>query len=84
MNPKKAKVLETLDNSAHVHDTSLRRSLNIAAHPEEHGWRRSLLTAAIVVPLTGISAVLTDFSRVLIARSDDEAWDRAEPPDTSA
>jgi len=76
MNQKKAKMLESLDESARVHDTSIQRSLNIAAHPEQHGWRRSLLTAAVVVPLTGISAMLTDFSRILVAHSDDEAWDR--------
>jgi hypothetical protein len=76
MNEKKAKVLESLDESARVHDTSLRRSLDIATHPEQHGWGRSLLTAAIVVPLTGISAIVTDLSRFLVQHSDDEAWDR--------
>jgi len=81
VNPKKAKVLETLDESARVHDVSLRRSVDIATHPGEHGWRKSLLTAAVVVPLTGVSAMLTDLSRVLVAHSDDEAWDRQTPPD---
>jgi hypothetical protein len=81
MNPRKAKVLESLDHSAQTHDTSLQHSLEIAAHPEQHGWRKSLLTAAIVVPLTGISAVLTDLSRVLVSHSDDEAWDRVPPGD---
>ena len=84
MNPKKAKVLETLDESARVHDVSLRRSVDIATHPTEHGWRKSLLTAAVVVPLTGVSAMLTDLSRVLVAHSDDEAWDRQAPPDPPA
>ena len=81
MNPEKAKVLATLDESARVHDASLRRSLDVVAHPDQHGWRTSLLTAAGVVPLTGISAVLTDLSRAFIARSDDEAWGRQLPPD---
>jgi len=84
VNPKKAKVLETLDESARVHDFSLRRSVDIATHPGEHGWRKSLLTAAVVVPLTGVSAMITDLSRVLVAHSDDEAWDRQTPPDTPA
>jgi len=83
MNPEKAKVLATLDRSARVHDTSLHRSLDVVAHPGQHGWRKSLLTAAIVVPLTGISAVLTDLSRALIGHSDDEAWGRQLPPDAS-
>ena len=84
MNPKKAKVLETLDESVRVHDDSLRRSLDVVAHPEQHGWRKSLLTAAVVVPLTGISAVLTDLSRALVARSDDDAWDRTTPPNSDS
>ena len=83
MNPKKAKMLETLDESARVHDQSLQRSLDIAAHPEQHGWRKSMLTAAVVVPLTGISAMLNDLSRVLVSHSDDEAWDRPSPPGTA-
>ena len=82
MNPEKAKMLATLDASARVHDASLHRSLDVAAHPGQHGWRKSLLTAAVVVPLTGISAVLTDLSRAFIAHSDDEAWGRQLPPDT--
>ena len=82
MNPNKAKVLETLDRSARVHDESFQKSLDIAAHPEQHGWRKSVLTAAFVVPLTGISAMLTDLSRVLISHSDDEAWGQPSPPDT--
>jgi hypothetical protein len=77
MNPKKAKTLETLEESARVHTTSLLRSLDIAAHPEQHGWRRSILTAMVVLPLTGLSAVITEVNRFLVSQSDDEAWDRA-------
>jgi hypothetical protein len=80
MNPEKAKVLATLDESARVHDASIRRSMDIVIHPQEHGWRKSLLTAAVVVPLTGVSAVLNDLSRIFVARSDDEAWARQLPP----
>ena len=80
MNPKKAKLLETLDESARVHSASLLRSLDIAAHPEQHGWRRSILTAMVVLPLTGLSAVITEANRFLVAQSDDEAWDRSSPP----
>lgn len=79
MNQNKAKVLEILDRTAAVHDASLKRSADIVTNPGTHGWEKSLLTAAVVVPLTGVSAVLTDLSRVLIARSDDDAWDRVPP-----
>ena len=79
MNPRKLDVLNTLDDAAKVHDESLKRSIDIVAHPERFGWRTSILTAAVVVPLTGISAVLTDLSRVMVARSDDDAWNRQLP-----
>jgi hypothetical protein len=82
MHPKKAKLLEMLEETARLHEISLKRSVNIALHPEEHGWDKSLLTAAIVVPVTGFSAILNDVSRALLAQSDDAAWERGEgePP----
>ena len=84
MSSKKADVLNTLDDAARIHDESLKRSFDVVAHPEQHGWRKSILTAAVVVPLTGLSAVLTDFSRIMVARSDDEAWNRQLPPSSDA
>ena len=80
MSSKKIDVLNTLDDAARIHDESLKRSLEIVSHPEQFGWRKSILTAAVVVPLTGLSAVLTDFSRIMVARSDDEAWNAQLPP----
>jgi hypothetical protein len=80
MNSRKLDVLNTLDDAAKVHDESLERSMNVITHPEQFGWRQSILTAAVVVPLTGLSAVLTDLSRVMVARSDDDAWSRHLPP----
>ena len=80
MNSRKLEVLNILDDSARVHDESIKRSMDVIAHPEQFGWRKSILTAAVVVPLTGLSAVLTDLSRVMVARSDDDAWSRQLPP----
>jgi hypothetical protein len=80
MHPKKAELLKRLDETSRLHDVSLRRSVDIAVHPDRHGWRTSLLTAAIVVPLTGVSAVFADVTRVLLSRSDDEAWERGTTP----
>jgi len=84
MHPRKAEILKRLDETARVHDASLEHSLKVAANPGQFGWRRSVLMAAIVVPLTGVSAVLNDLSRVLITHSDDEAWDRSLPPSDPA
>ena len=83
MNSRKLDVLNTLDDAARIHDESLARSFDVVKHPEQFGWRKSILTAAVVVPLTGISAVLTDLSRIMVARSDDEAWNRQLPPPTA-
>ena len=76
MHPKKEEMLKKLEDVSRIHDASLKRSLDIALHPGRLGWRTSLLTAAIVVPVTGMSARLTDASQFLLRRSDDEAWDR--------
>ena len=84
MSSKKIDVLNTLDDAARIHDESLKRSFEIVSHPEQFGWRKSILTAAVVVPLTGLSAVLTDFSRIMVARSDDEVWNRQLPPSTAS
>ena len=83
MHPKKEEMLKKLEDVSRIHDASLKRSLDIALHPERFGWRTSLLTAAIVVPVTGMSAMLTDASQFLLKRSDDEAWDRGSPPSDS-
>ena len=80
MNPNKVDVLKKLDEAARVHDAALEQSLNVVTNPGQFGWRKSLLTAAVVVPLTGVSAVLTDMSRVLLSRSDDDVWERKPPP----
>jgi len=80
MHPKKEEMLKKLEDVSRIHDASLKRSLDIALHPGRFGWRTSLLTAAIVVPVTGMSAMLTDASQFLLKRSDDEAWDRGSPP----
>jgi hypothetical protein len=82
MNSRKLDVLKTLDDAARIHDESLKRSFDVVKNPEQYGWRKSILTAAVVVPLTGMSAVLTDLSRIMVARSDDDAWNRQLPPTT--
>jgi len=80
MHPKKAEMLRKLEEASRVHTAALQRSREVVTNPGTFGWRRSILTAAVVVPLTGLSAVVSDVSHVLIAHSDDDAWDRGEPP----
>ena len=75
MHPKKAEILQRLEETSRVHDAALERSKNVVTNPGQFGWERSLLTAAIVVPLTGVSAVLNDLSHALLSASDDSAWD---------
>ena len=85
MHPKKAEMLQRLEEASRVHDAALERSLNVVTNPGQFGWERSILTAAVVVPLTGVSAVLNDLSRALLSRSDDSAWDHGggSPPKPS-
>lgn len=83
MHPMKAKVLAQLAETSRIQDDSLRRGLRVVAAPGKYGWAASLLTAVVMLPLTGLSAVLTDVSRVMIARSADETWERVPPPRSS-
>jgi len=80
MHEKKAEMLKRLEETSRVHDAALERSVNVITNPGEFGWQRSILTAAVVVPLTGVSAVLTDLSRAILSHSDDSAWDYGSPP----
>jgi hypothetical protein len=79
MHPKKAEMLRKLEEASRVHTAALERSREVVTNPGTFGWRRSILTAAVVVPLTGLSAVVSDVSHILIAHSDDDAWDRGDP-----
>ena len=80
MHPKKAETLKRFEETSRVIDAALERSFNVVTHPGQFGWERSLLTAAVVVPLTGVMGVLNDLSHVLLSRSDDSAWDSGSPP----
>jgi hypothetical protein len=80
MHPKKAETLDRLKEASRIHDAALQRSFNVVTNPGEFGWEKSLLTAAVVVPLTGVSAILTDLSHTLLSHSDDSAWDIGESP----
>jgi hypothetical protein len=80
MHPKKAEMLSRLEDASRVHDAALERSFNVVKNPGEFGWEKSILTAAVVVPLTGVSAIITDLSHALLSRSDDSAWDHGGPP----
>jgi hypothetical protein len=79
MHPKKAEMLRKLEEASRVCTAALQRSGEVVTNPGTFGWRRSILTAAVVVPLTGLSAVMSDVTHVLIAHSDDDAWDRGDP-----
>ena len=80
MHPKKAEMLSRLEDTSRIHDAALERSFNVVRNPGEYGWEKSILTAAVVVPLTGVSAILTDLSHALLSRTDDAAWDYGSPP----
>jgi hypothetical protein len=74
-------MLRQLDAITQIQDAALREGLDAVAHPTEYGWAGSLITAAVLLPLLGVGALITDFSHVIVARTDDAAWDRFDPPD---
>ncbi len=84
MHHRKASLLRRLDEVTRRQDATMRTGLGIVSRPSQHGWVASLATAAVILPLTGVSALSADLAYVLLARSDDAVWDRLEPPDRPA
>jgi hypothetical protein len=82
MHPKRAEALRSVEQASRAYDESLRRGVHTVMHPQEHGWRASLVTLAVFLPLTVVSAALIDVSEIMLKRSGDEAWDRAFPDAT--
>jgi hypothetical protein len=81
MHPEKAKLLAGLRDIARMKDEMLREGLAVAGDPRRYGWDGSLLTAAVMLPLTALSAVFTDVSIVLVSRTPDATWNKAFPTD---
>ncbi|HEU5186621.1 MAG TPA: hypothetical protein VFU01_18760 [Gemmatimonadaceae bacterium] len=76
MHPMKAKALDKVAEISRIQDASLQGGLRVATNPQTYGWIGSLVAAAVMLPLTGLSAVITDVSQVMIARSSAETWER--------
>lgn len=83
MHPSKAKVLALMQQTASLVDDALRETVRIVASPRQHG-AAFVGTALLAFPLIAFSAVLSDLSYVMIARSNDADWDRVPPLDPPA
>jgi hypothetical protein len=83
MHPKRAEALRSVKRVSRAYDESLRQGVRTITHPRENGWRASLLTLAVFLPLTVVSATLIDASEIMLRTSGDEPWDRAFPRATS-
>jgi hypothetical protein len=79
MRPKKAELLAGTEQVSRAYDGMLHQAIHAVRHPQQYGWRGSLATAALGLPLMGIGAVLSDLSCVLLACSADTTWERAFP-----
>ena len=80
MHPQKAKILAGLLELAHMKDEMLKDGLAVVRAPDRYGWSGSLVTATVMLPLTGLGAVLTDLSIILASRTPDATWEKAFPP----
>lgn len=79
MHPQKVKMLAQLEELARMKDEALKEGLAVACAPHQYGWAGSLITATVMLPLTGFGAVLTDISIILTAHSADATWEKAFP-----
>ena len=76
MHPMKAKALDKVAEISRLQNASLQDGLRVGTNPQTYGCTGSLVAAAVMLPLTGLSAVITDVTHVMIARSSDETWER--------
>lgn len=79
MHPQKAKLLAQLEELSRLKDETLKEGLAVACAPGRYGWVGSLVTATVMLPLTGLGAVFTDVSIILAAHSADATWEKAFP-----
>lgn len=70
--------LEALDASARAQETLLDRARTILQNPKQHGWETTA-RAAVVLPLVGIGAALTELQRALVSGSLEAPARSAEP-----
>ena len=80
MHPQKAKILAGLLELARMKDEMLNDGLAVVRAPDQYGWTGSLLTATVMLPLTGLGAVFNDLSIILVSRTPDATWEKAFPP----
>ena len=64
--------LEALAAEARAQETLLDRARTILQNPKQHGWE-TMARAAVVLPLVGIGAALTELQRALVSGSLDGA-----------
>lgn len=79
MHPGKAKVLAQMLEVARMTDDTLKDGLEVARAPHRYGWSQSLLAAAVMLPMTGLNAVLIDLNIILASRMPDAKWEQAFP-----
>jgi hypothetical protein len=84
LHPKRAEALRSVERVSRAYDESLRREVRTIMHPQEHGWKASLITLAVFLPLTVVSATVVDVSEMMLRRSSDEPWERAFPDQTGS
>ena len=79
MDEFQAQYLEALDASARAQEALIDRANGILRNPKQHGWE-TLGRAAVVLPLAGIAAALTELQRALVTGSLDGAPARGSQP----
>ena len=80
MHPQKAKILAGLLELARMKDEMLNDGLAVVRAPDQYGRTGSLLTATVMLLLTGLGAVFNDLSIILVSRTPDATWEKAFPP----
>ena len=80
MHPMKAKYLTKTAEMLRMEDETLQLGVKVATRPREYGWTGSLIAIGVMLPLVGVSALMTEATYFMMARSSDEMWDRIPQP----
>ena len=75
--------MDKLEAATQAQEAQLQRALAVVRRPGEHGWEASVVSGAVLVPLTAVTLTLMDAMYVLLrrggARGDGSALSPSNP-----
>lgn len=80
----RAELLAKIEASSRLQEDLLRRSLEIVRRPGTFGWRASLASGTMAVPLGAVALALHDLTYILAARGGSTPKDASPSPSSTS